>query len=94
MNKRAMNEVHYGNVGPGKRVFIYAMYERGPGYIGHSKYVNSNFNSRGVACVMFRKIYGSAPDISWGCGFMAEAFDKRGRKVQITCEHKIKGDWK
>lgn len=33
---------------------------------------------------MFRKWFGREPSFSWGANFMAEAWDKRGNRIEIT----------
>lgn len=82
----AMDSVKLGSKSGGKRIFLYETYRRGVGFTSKSmRYVRSDMNIRAVACILFRKIYGNSPSVSWGIkGSMGEAFDNRGYSVMVS----------
>ena len=48
----------------------------------------SDMRIRQAAVVLFKKWYGRMPAFSWGeDGFMAEAWDRQGNKIQLEQEN-------
>lgn len=54
---------------------------------GDTTWLKTNYSGRAAAVIYFKKRFGKAPSVSWGDGFMAEAWDNSGRRVMLEQLH-------
>lgn len=66
------------------RSYSFTAWRHGGAMNWPGKYLTGRLNSRATAILLFRKWFGREPSFSWGANFMAEAWDKRGNRIEIT----------